>query len=102
MGMKRPTFSLRDLLWLFLVAALMLGWWIDQAKSHTAMDQLQMRVVSASRIAGHFAATLKLEGYKFDWKQDEVTVDGSGSHLYLGMLEDTSLIQKFSAVTSTP
>lgn len=39
--MKRPTFYLRDLFWLVLVAAIGLAWWMDQDRIRREMQRLQ-------------------------------------------------------------
>jgi Tfp pilus assembly protein PilX len=39
--MKRPTFYLRDLLWLVLVVGMGLGWWLDQERIRREARGLQ-------------------------------------------------------------
>jgi hypothetical protein len=55
--MKFLQLSLRDLLWLVLVIALSLGWWLDHYVRSSPLDSSQLRLHSGYRDLGHFADT---------------------------------------------
>ena len=40
--MKRPHFTLRDLFWLVLVAAMAVAWWIDRDRIHRQRESLKV------------------------------------------------------------
>ena len=43
-GMKVPQFSTRDLLWLTLVVAALMGWWADHRQMENRCDDLRVQV----------------------------------------------------------
>ena len=43
----RLRFSIRDLLWLTLVVALAVGWWLDHAQSARIKDEFEMKMLEA-------------------------------------------------------
>jgi hypothetical protein len=55
--MKRPTFSLRDLLWLMLVVGMGLGWWLDQDRVRGKAERLQALTVKGAEAKLRVAET---------------------------------------------
>lgn len=50
---KLPRLALRDLFWLVLVAALVVGWWIDHARSATALQDSKLWQGRATKLKEH-------------------------------------------------
>jgi hypothetical protein len=48
--MKLKHFSIRDLLWLTLVVALVTGWWIDRGKLNDRIESLRRRPPTDPRL----------------------------------------------------
>src|SRR4051794_1806669 len=85
--MKLPQISLRDLFWLVLVCALVVGWWVDHRNSSTVYalvvsksealhaDNAALRVKlhwsdAEQGVVEFFEEYLKQHGYEVDWHED--------------------------------
>ena len=54
--MKHPQLSLRDLFWLVLVCALVLGWWLDRNQQTRERERLNERILELESKAAAEAA----------------------------------------------
>src|SRR5882672_5040520 len=59
-------FTIRDLLWLMLVTALALTWWIDSHKLSTKLEHAQNRVCKCRGVAGALEHVLADDGCRVD------------------------------------
>jgi hypothetical protein len=83
--MKIPQLSLRDLFWIVLVAALLCGWWLDQARITQRLNDVdkQRRELEAERgelEAGYAKKNVDLQGL---WRRmEEVRLGREGPQRY--------------------
>lgn len=63
-GMNRPQFSLRAILWVMLVVALLSGWWVDRTRLSTGLDAERQRRAALEKDLQAQAADV--EKYKSD------------------------------------
>ncbi len=71
-------FTIRDLLWLTVVVALGVGWWVDRTRQNDRIKAIEARVDSGLvAIEG----VLHHEGWQIEWQQHNVHItkpDGTG------------------------
>ncbi|MDP6444138.1 MAG: hypothetical protein QGG36_24165 [Pirellulaceae bacterium] len=48
--MKRPQFQLRELLFIMVIAALSVGWWVDRRRQQFVIDDLQADIREFKRL----------------------------------------------------
>ncbi len=70
----RLRFSIRDLLWLTLVVAMGLTWWINSQRSRAELEQTQGRLAKWRGATGALEHVLKMEGAVLDWALDPSSV----------------------------
>jgi hypothetical protein len=63
-------FSIRDLLWLTLVVAMGLGWWINSQRSRVELEQTQNRLAGWRGATGALEHILELAGCQVNWTFD--------------------------------
>src|SRR4051812_27930263 len=84
--MKTPQLILRDLFWLVLVCAVVVGWWVDHRNTSTVealirakcealhTDNAALRVKlhwsDGEQVVEFFEEYLKQHGYEVDWHED--------------------------------
>ena len=58
-------YSIRDLLWLMVVVALGLGWWIDHWQQNAKTQAVQHSLFLEEQSHRWLQARMKVDGYKF-------------------------------------
>jgi hypothetical protein len=66
-------FTIRDVLWLTVVVALGLGWWIEKRQNTPLRD----RCARLERLAAMSAAIMREVGIKAEFKEDNIFIAGS-------------------------
>ncbi len=72
--MKSPQFSLRDLFWLILVAALAVGWIIERAGKHVERQHLIEGFEAANDYLAQKDSAAAAAGYRFEYSKGKMVL----------------------------
>jgi hypothetical protein len=79
--MLRFRFSILDLLWLTLVVAVALGWFVHQRQLRDTADRAETQATKWRLVAGGFEDyfTQMRWSVKWDWVSSQIVIDSPGS-----------------------
>jgi hypothetical protein len=67
-------FSIRDLLWLTLVVAMGLGWWLREGQLSAQLHRKTLQAEQWRGVAGGMQSALAIDGWTIVWNRQEARV----------------------------